>query len=113
MCVVPEVQLANGQRCIIPPVCWTASGGVGLRLQFPLKLAWALTVHRSQGMTLDRVECRLGSAFECGQAYVALSRARSMDGLRVTGLCQNVVKAHPLVLQFYDSLQQQQRSMQH
>ena len=53
-------------------------------VQFPLAPAWALTIHKAQGMTLDSVEIDLGrGAFAPGQTYVALSRARAMEGLRL------------------------------
>lgn len=72
----------------------------------PLKLAWAITVHKSQGMTLDAVEMDLGpSIFEFGQAYTALSRARSLDSLRVVALSPGSFKLHPAVSNFYDSIQ--------
>jgi ATP-dependent DNA helicase PIF1 len=68
----------------------------------PLKLAYALSIHKSQGMTLDCVEIDLGdSIFEYGQAYVALSRARSLDSVRIVKLSKRAFRTHPLVLQFY------------
>jgi ATP-dependent DNA helicase PIF1 len=75
------------------------------RIQMPLIHAWACTVHKSQGLSLDYVEAYLGQAFECAQAYVALSRARSMEGLRVIGMSKKSVITHPKALQYYKSLQ--------
>ena len=81
-----------------------APGGAVARIQFPLKLAWALTVHKAQGMTLTRAELMLHDAFADGQVYVALSRVTSLAGLWLRGglITQAVVKAHPAVLAFYN-----------
>jgi ATP-dependent DNA helicase PIF1 len=71
----------------------------------PLTLAYAITHHKSQGATLDVVEMDLGDAiFEYGQAYVALSRARSLDSVRITSLKKSSFAAHPEVLKFYGFL---------
>ncbi|TQW00378.1 hypothetical protein V2A60_001463 [Cordyceps javanica] len=74
------------------------------RSQLPLILAWALSIHKAQGQTLERVTVNLGKVFEKGQAYVALSRATSQDGLRVIGFDKHKVMAHPKVVEFYNKL---------
>jgi ATP-dependent DNA helicase PIF1 len=68
----------------------------------PLKLAYAVSIHKSQGMTLDCVEIDMGkSIFEYGQAYVALSRVRSLKNVKFVNLKRSVIKAHPDVIKFY------------
>ncbi|KXT01540.1 hypothetical protein AC578_6337 [Pseudocercospora eumusae] len=74
------------------------------RAQIPLILAWALSIHKAQGQTLDRVKVDLGKVFEKGQAYVALSRATSMAGLQVLRFDPRKVNAHERVRNFYSKL---------
>lgn len=74
------------------------------RTQLPLILAWALSIHKAQGQTLDRVKVDLGKAFEKGQTYVALSRATSQEGLQVLNFSRSKVMAHPRVVNFYNNL---------
>eukprot|EP01029_Cantina_marsupialis_P007652 TRINITY_DN1861_c0_g2_i1.p1 TRINITY_DN1861_c0_g2~~TRINITY_DN1861_c0_g2_i1.p1 ORF type:complete len:371 (-),score=106.70 TRINITY_DN1861_c0_g2_i1:113-1132(-) len=74
------------------------------RKQIPLKLAWALTIHKAQGMTLRRVNCDLRGVFETGQAYVAVSRAASLEGLRVIGLTMKAANVNHEVINFYNRL---------
>lgn len=73
------------------------------RKQLPLRLGWALTIHKSQGMTLSRAEVQLDDAFSYGQAYVALSRLTSFAGLWIggRGVTQRSIMAHPTALKFY------------
>lgn len=74
------------------------------REQLPLILAWALSIHKAQGQTLARVKVDLGKVFEKGQAYVALSRATTQDGLQVLRFDKQKVMAHPRVVSFYQKL---------
>lgn len=68
-------------------------------MQVPLRLAWAITIHKSQGMTLDAAEIDLGDAFEPGMGYVALSRVRSLNGLKLMNLNEVALTVHPKILQ--------------
>lgn len=101
----PVVHFTNGVRMRVAEESTFQGGSFGamVRYQLPLKLAWSLTVHKSQGMTIDRAELQLDDAFEVGQVYVALSRVTSLEGLWVRGgrITQTVVKAHPKVKAFY------------
>ncbi len=74
------------------------------RSQIPLILAWALSIHKAQGQTLERVKVDLGRIFEKGQAYVALSRATCQEGLQILRFDPKKVMAHDKVRNFYDSL---------
>ncbi|TFY59772.1 hypothetical protein EVG20_g7664 [Dentipellis fragilis] len=74
-------------------------------LQLPLILAWAMSIHKSQGQTLDRVKVDLAKVFEKGQAYVALSRATSLDGLQVLNFSPDKVFVHDKVRQWSASLE--------
>jgi ATP-dependent DNA helicase PIF1 len=74
------------------------------RKQLPLILAWALSIHKAQGQTLERVKVDLGKVFEKGQAYVALSRATTQEGLQVLNFKKGSVMAHPRVVDFYNKL---------
>lgn len=74
------------------------------RVQLPLMLAWSLSIHKSQGQTLPRVKVDLRRVFEKGQAYVALSRAVSREGLQVLNFDKTRIKAHQKVVDFYSTL---------
>jgi ATP-dependent DNA helicase PIF1 len=74
------------------------------RRQLPLILAWALSIHKAQGQTLERVKVDLGKVFEKGQAYVALSRATTKQGLQVLRFDKSKVMAPPRVISFYNRL---------
>ncbi|XP_016982810.1 ATP-dependent DNA helicase PIF1 [Drosophila rhopaloa] len=101
---LPVVRFKNNQEYICKHEKWiikTATGGIITRRQVPLKLAWAFSIHKSQGLTLDCVEMSLSKVFEAGQAYVALSRAKSLQSIRILDFDAKQVWANPQVLQFY------------
>jgi ATP-dependent DNA helicase PIF1 len=83
------------------------------RSQLPLILAWALSIHKAQGQTLERVKIDLKKIFEKGQAYVALSRATSQGGLEVQNFDKAKVMAHPRVAEFYNSLYSVNKALEH
>eukprot|EP01041_Mallomonas_annulata_P010132 gene10132-21129_t len=74
------------------------------RMQIPLMLAWAISVHKSQGMTIPLLEVSFNGMFEYGQGYVALSRATDMEGLVLHSFDARTIKAHPQVGEFYKTL---------
>ena len=81
------------------------SGNVVAKVsQVPLKLAWAITIHKSQGMTLDSAEIDLSKTFEVGQGYVALSRIKNIEGLRLMGLNDKALSVDPLILHIDDRI---------
>ena len=105
----PLVRFTNGHTELIPALAAASLRGpadpleqyVACRTQVPLILAWALSIHKSQGMTLKYVEVSSRDIFESGQLYVALSRATHLEGLRVTGFSRNQLPMDPTVLEFY------------
>jgi ATP-dependent DNA helicase PIF1 len=82
-----------------------AGAEVAAREQIPLDLAWAMSIHKSQGMTIDKLRVHLGGAFACGQVYVALSRASSLEGLSIADeIKEENIFSDPAVLKFYSNL---------
>jgi len=70
-------------------------------VQVPLILSWAITIHKSQGLTLDKISCDLSNIFSAGQAYVALSRARSLDSVFISSIDFRKIIAHQDAIRFY------------
>jgi hypothetical protein len=96
----PVVETKERRRITVAPASWEMieDGKVLAAVeQIPLRLAWAITVHKSQGMSLDAAEVDLAKTFAFGQGYVALSRVRTLDGLKVVGLGSEALAVDPLV----------------
>ena len=99
-----KVRFSNGITKIIGIHYWQSDDFPTLAIgQYPLCLAWALTIHKIQGASLSMAEMDIGqSIFEYGQTYVALSRIRSLDGLYLSDFQSDRIKANPKVLAFYN-----------
>ena len=102
----PRVKFNYGGEMVMTRNVWASDKipGIGVA-QIPLILAWALTIHKSQGATLDAAEIDVGSGiFECGQTYVALSRVKSLEGLYLSSFDVQKVKINKKVKEFYELL---------
>ena len=97
---MPVVRLNSGREVIAEPEEWIIEDETGdvlaSYLQVPLCLAWAITIHKSQGMTLEAAEIDLSRTFELGQGYVALSRLKSLAGLQLLGMNEMSLQLDPL-----------------
>lgn len=106
---VPIVETRTGKRIKADREEWVFEDTDGkpkaVIKQIPLRLAWAITVHKSQGMTLDAAEIDLSGAFEPGQGYVALSRIKSLSGLKLMGLNQAALSVDRNVLVIDSNMQ--------
>ncbi|MBC7746700.1 AAA family ATPase [Pedobacter sp.] len=103
----PIVELRNGKTVTMKPETWELRDGDKKRAslsQIPLRLAWAITVHKSQGMTLDAARIDLRRAFVEGMGYVALSRVRRLDSLSLLGLNRIALRISDEALQMDESL---------
>jgi ATP-dependent exoDNAse (exonuclease V) alpha subunit len=109
----PIVEFANGKKITIATSEWAierfdeetqevkVEAGV---VQIPLILAWAITIHKSQGLTLDKISCDLSDIFSPGQAYVALSRARNLESIYLQSINFNKITAHQEAVNFYKNI---------
>src|SRR3989344_330885 len=98
----PIVKIKNGSRVTTEPMEWRVEEQGKIRAsvsQIPLRLAYAMTVHKSQGMSMDAAIMDLSKAFEYGQGYVALSRVRRSSGVYLTGLNARALEVHPEILE--------------
>lgn len=97
---LPIVHTRDGRDIVVSSNEWVVeeAGKIRARVsQLPLRLAWALTIHKSQGQSLDAAAVDLSRAFEYGQGYVALSRLRTFEGLHLLGWSENALAIHPTV----------------
>ncbi len=103
-----EVGLLTGEDIELQREKFTLLDGDGREVaaawNFPVTLAWATTIHKAQGASLDKMIVDLSALWEPGQAYVALSRVRSAEGLFIERWTEQSIRAEPLVTSFYDSL---------
>ena len=99
----PVIQTLEGRTIAADAAEWEWStrkeGTIARITQVPLRLAWAITVHKSQGMSLDAAEVDLRGTFEFGQGYVAISRVRSLQGLHLLGINEMAFAMHPEVVE--------------
>lgn len=96
----PIIETRDGRELTIAPAEWAVEEGGKVKAkltQIPLKLAWAITIHKSQGQSLDAAAMDLSRSFEYGQGYVALSRVRSLSGVHLLGWSENALMVHPQV----------------
>ncbi len=106
----PIVQLYNGKKIILKPELWAIeeNGKVKASVsQIPLRLAWAITIHKSQGMSLDNAEIDLRNSFTYGMGYVALSRVRTLEGISLVGFNAESLRVDPIILEFDQDLKNQ------
>jgi ATP-dependent DNA helicase PIF1 len=110
----PVIETRAGKRITIEPMEWMIeeNGKVKASItQIPLRLAWAITVHKSQGMSLDSAVMDLSDVFEYGQGYVALSRVRTQAGLYLLGLNQRALEVHPQVKEQDETFRKDSRAL--
>lgn len=102
----PVVTFKDQKSQIITPHIWQSEKIPGIAIkQLPLIYAWAITIHKAQGVTLDKAYIDIGNQiFECGQTYVALSRVKSLDGLYLKNFDLNKIKVNKKVQEFYELL---------
>jgi hypothetical protein len=97
----PIIKTKDGLKITTEPMEWQLEEQGKVRAsisQIPLRLAYAMTVHKSQGMSMDAAIIDLSKAFEYGQGYVALSRVRRLSGLHLAGLNERALEVHPEIL---------------
>jgi len=106
----PIIELNNGKIVTLKPMVWAIEEDGKIKAsvtQIPLRLAWAITIHKSQGMSLDNAEIDLTRTFAYGMGYVALSRVRTLAGISLVGFSPESLRVDPKVLEFDQDLKNQ------
>lgn len=103
----PIIELYNGRKVSLKPELWAIEEDGRIKAsvsQIPLRLAWAITVHKSQGMSLDNAQIDLSRSFSYGMGYVALSRVRTLEGISLVGFNAEALRVDPNILEFDQEL---------
>jgi DNA-binding MarR family transcriptional regulator len=109
----PIVRTTSGKKIKISRASWKIEEDGKTKaeiLQYPLRLAWTITVHKSQGMSLDAIEVDLSKSFEPGMGYVALSRVRTLEGLTILGINDMALRVHEDAQAFEDEMKKLSKS---
>jgi ATP-dependent DNA helicase PIF1 len=104
---MPIVKFLNGEERVIGMELWEMDdrNNKSIRAyQIPLRVAYAISIHKSQGCSLDYAEIDLSDIFQHGQAYVALSRVKSLHGLSITSINYDCIQADPIAVSYYEKL---------
>lgn len=111
----PIIRTKDGEEITVEPMDWSIEEDGKIKAsitQVPLRLAWAITIHKSQGLSLDTALMDLRNVFEYGQGYVALSRVRALSGLYLVGWNEQTFQVHPRILQEDTLFREQSESAQ-
>lgn len=109
---LPIIVTSTGKKIIAEPETWVIEedGRIKAELkQIPLRLAWAITVHKSQGMSLDSAEIDLSKSFAPGMGYVALSRVRTLKGIKILGFNHSALRIHPEIIEYDQVLRKESK----
>jgi ATP-dependent exoDNAse (exonuclease V) alpha subunit len=104
---LPRVKFLNGITLLVDHKIWTLDENnipIIQWTQIPLKVAFAVSIHKIQGVTIDYAEVDLSNIFENSQAYVALSRVRTLEGLSIKNFNTLCIKVNPRAVEFYKNL---------
>jgi ATP-dependent exoDNAse (exonuclease V) alpha subunit len=111
----PIIKIKNGRKIDAEAMDWSIEDNgriLASVTQLPLRLAWAITVHKSQGISLDAAVMDLRQVFEFGQGYVALSRVKRLSGLHLLGWNKRAFEVHPGVLEKDNEFRQSSNTAQ-